>query len=284
MGSLPVGENMKSKHDLKNKGVYILLILGSIIMFFPFIWSVLTSFKTLSESLITPPKILPTEFGFKNYVDVWNTLPFLHFFVNTGIMILARVILSTLISAMAAYAFARLEFPGKNFWFLMVLIPMMVPSQIFILPQYLIVAKIGWINTIKALVVPGIASTFGTFLLRQFFMGIPDELEEAATLDGASVGQIFLKIMLPLSKSGLVSMAIFTALFAYKDLMWPLIVNTSAEKMPLSSGLALLQGQYLTNYPQLMAGSVIAIIPMVILFVIFQKQFVEGIATTGSKN
>ena len=275
---------MKSKHDLKNKGVYILLILGSIIMFFPFIWSVLTSFKTLSESLITPPKILPTEFGLMNYVDVWNTLPFLHFFINTGIMILARVILSTLISAMAAYAFARLEFPGKNFWFLMVLIPMMVPSQIFILPQYLIVAKIGWINTIKALVVPGIASTFGTFLLRQFFMGIPDELEEAATLDGASVGQIFLKIMLPLSKSGLVSMAIFTALFAYKDLMWPLIVNTSAEKMPLSSGLALLQGQYLTNYPQLMAGSVIAIIPMVILFVIFQKQFVEGIATTGSKN
>lgn len=284
MGSLPVGENMKSKHDLKNKGVYILLILGSIIMFFPFIWSVLTSFKTLSESLITPPKILPAEFGLMNYVDVWNTLPFLHFFINTGIMILARVILSTLISAMAAYAFARLKFPGKNFLFLMVLIPMMVPSQIFILPQYLIVAKIGWINTIKALVVPGIASTFGTFLLRQFFMGIPDELEEAATLDGASVGQIFLKIMLPLSKSGLVSMAIFTALFAYKDLMWPLIVNTSAEKMPLSSGLALLQGQYLTNYPQLMAGSVIAIIPMVILFVIFQKQFVEGIATTGSKN
>lgn len=135
-----------------------------------------------------------------------------------------------------------------------------------------------------ALVMPGMASTFGIFLLRQFFMGIPDELEEAAILDGCNPGQIFIKIMFPLIKPGLVSLAIFTALFAYKDLLWPLIVNTSIEKMPLSSGLAMLQGQYTTNYPQLMAGAVIAIIPMIILFLVFQKQFVEGIATTGSKS
>lgn len=275
---------MNKKRIGKNLPVYILLIIGSVVMFFPFVWSVLTSFKTLSESLVTPPQILPGSWEFTNYKEVWNQLPFLHFFLNTGIMILARMLLATVFSAMAAYAFARLKFPGKNVLFLLVLIPMMVPAQIFILPQYLLVSKIGWVNTVKALVVPGIASTFGTFLLRQFFMGIPDELEEAAILDGANIGQIFIKIMLPLAKSGLVSLAIFTALFAYKDLMWPLIVNTSAEKMPLSAGLSLLQGQYLTNYPQLMAGSVIAIIPMVILFVIFQKQFVEGIATTGSKN
>lgn len=275
---------MNKKRIGKNLPVYILLIIGSVVMFFPFVWSVLTSFKTLSESLVTPPQILPGSWEFTNYKEVWNQLPFLHFFLNTGIMILARMLLATVFSAMAAYAFARLKFPGRNVLFLLVLIPMMVPAQIFILPQYLLVSKIGWVNTVKALVVPGIASTFGTFLLRQFFMGIPDELEEAAILDGANIGQIFIKIMLPLAKSGLVSLAIFTALFAYKDLMWPLIVNTSAEKMPLSAGLSLLQGQYLTNYPQLMAGSVIAIIPMVILFVIFQKQFVEGIATTGSKN
>lgn len=275
---------MNKKRIGKNLPVYILLIIGSVVMFFPFVWSVLTSFKTLSESLVTPPQILPGSWEFTNYKEVWNQLPFLHFFLNTGIMILARMLLATVFSAMAAYAFARLKFPGRNVLFLLVLIPMMVPAQICILPQYLLVSKIGWVNTVKALVVPGIASTFGTFLLRQFFMGIPDELEEAAILDGANIGQIFIKIMLPLAKSGLVSLAIFTALFAYKDLMWPLIVNTSAEKMPLSAGLSLLQGQYLTNYPQLMAGSVIAIIPMVILFVIFQKQFVEGIATTGSKN
>ena len=191
--------------------------------------------------------------------------------------------ISTILSALAAYAFARMEFPFKNLLFILVLMPMMVPSQIFILPQYLIVSNLGWQNTIKALVVPGIASTFGIFLLRQFFMGIPKELEEAAVLDGCNPGQTFLKVMLPLAKSGIVSLAIFTALFAYKDLLWPLVVNTSVEKMPLSSGLAMLQGQYTTNYPQLMAGSVIAIIPMVILFLFFQKQFVEGIATTGTK-
>lgn len=185
---------------------------------------------------------------------------------------------------MASFAFARMNFPFKNIIFIIVLMPMMVPSQIFILPQYLFASNIHITNTIAALVMPGMASTFGIFLLRQFFMGIPDELEEAAILDGCNPGQIFVRIMLPLVKPGIVSLGIFTALFAYKDLLWPLIANTSVEKMPLSSGLAMLQGQYTTNYPQLMAGAVLAIIPMVILFLLFQKQFVEGIATTGSKS
>ena len=275
---------MKRKLAKGNLVVYFLLVLGSIIMVLPFIWSILTSFKTLSESLQIPPGILPDSWSFVNFKSVWNTLPFTHFFTNTFVMISVRLLTSTIFSAMAAYAFARLDFPGKGILFLMVLLPMMVPSQIFILPQYLIVSKIGWVNTVKALIVPGIASTFGTFLLRQFFMGIPDELEEAAILDGCNTGQVFVKIMLPLAKSGIVSLVIFTSLFTWKDLMWPLIVNMTPEKMPLSSGLALLQGQYSTNYPELMAGSVIAIIPMVVLFIVFQKQFVEGIATTGSKN
>ena len=275
---------MKRKVTKDHMVIYTLLILGSTVMLLPFIWSILTSFKTLTESVAVPPKIIPEHFDFFNYVNVWGKLPFAKFFLNTFIMVGVRVISATLFSAMAGYAFARLDFPGKNLLFILVLVPMMVPGQIFILPQYLFISKIGWANTVKALVVPGIVSTFGTFLLRQFFMGIPDELEEAAILDGCNTGQIFLKIMLPLSKSGMVSLAIFTALFAWKDLMWPLIVNISPEKMPLSSGLALLQGQFVTNYPELMAGSVIAIIPMLILFIVFQKQFVEGIATTGSKN
>jgi ABC-type sugar transport system, permease component len=257
--------------------------MGSFLMIFPFIWSFLTSFKTLQESLVVPPTILPENWGFENYTAVWEKLPFEKFFINTAIMIIARVAFALIFSAMAAYAFARLKFPGRNFLFLLVLIPMMIPSQIFTLPQYLLISKLGWTDTIKALVVPGIASTFGTFLLRQFFMGIPDDLEEAAVLDGANTGQIFVRIMLPLAKTGMVSVGIFTALFAYKDLMWPLIVNTSADKMPLSAGLSYLQGQFLTHYPQLMAGSIIAIIPMIILFIIFQKKFVEGIATTGTK-
>ncbi len=275
---------MKLKQNKANIIIYSILLVGALVMIFPFIWSILTSFKDLSESLQFPPKFLPKSWRPVNYADVWEQLPFVNFFINTVLMILLRVIFATVFSAMAAYAFARMTFPFKNVLFILVLMPMMVPSQIFVLPQYLFATKIHISNTVMALVMPGMASTFGIFLLRQFFMGIPDELEEAAILDGCNPGQIFIKIMFPLIKPGLVSLAIFTALFAYKDLLWPLIVNTSIEKMPLSSGLAMLQGQYTTNYPQLMAGAVIAIIPMIILFLVFQKQFVEGIATTGSKS
>lgn len=272
---------------LKNKGKYgihAMLIIGSLIMIIPFVWMVITSVKTLGESTAIPPTIMPDEVMWENYKTVWNMLPFFKFYLNTFLMIFWRVIGSVMFSAMAAYAFARLKFPGKNLLFMIVLIQMMVPSQLFIIPQYLLVSKLKLLNTITALVIPGIVSAFGTFLLRQFFLGVPDELEEAAILDGCNRWQIFYKVMLPLAKSGLIALGIFTALFAWKDLMWPLIVNMSIDRMPLAAGLASLQGQYSTNYPQLMAGSVIGIWPMILVFIIFQKQFIQGIATTGSKN
>ncbi len=275
---------MKKKQHLTRILIYTVLLAGAVVMVFPFVWSVLTSFKNLSESLQFPPLFFPESWAPMNYSDVWEQLPFVDFFINTVLMVLLRIIFAVLLSAMAAYAFARMQFPCKSLLFILVLMPMMVPAQIFVLPQYLFASKIRITNTVMALVLPGMASTFGIFLLRQFFLGVPDELEEAAILDGCNPGQIFVKIMLPLIKPGIVSLSIFTALFAYKDLLWPLIVNTSIEKMPLSSGLAMLQGQFTTNYPQLMAGAVIAIIPMAVLFLVFQKQFVEGIATTGSKN
>lgn len=274
---------MKTKKS-SNIVIYVLLILGAIIMVLPFIWSILTSFKTLTESLAFPPKIFPDKWSFFNYEDVWHALPFTKFFINTIVMVFFRVITSTIFSAMAGYAFARIKIPGINLLFMLVLLPMMVPGQVFILPQYLLISKMGLTNTIAALIIPGVASTFGTFLMRQFFMSVPDEIEEAAILDGCNYGQMFIKVMLPLAKAPLISLSIFTALFAWKDLMWPLIVNMSPDKMPLSSGLALLQGQYTTNYPQLMAGSVIATIPMLIIYLIFQKQFIQGVASTGSKN
>lgn len=274
---------MKKTNRWNHIVIYTVLIVGAVVMIFPFIWMILTSFKSLSESLQFPPKIMPESWRLVNYKDVCEQLPFFNFFINTMLLIVFRILFAVTFSALAAFAFARMQFPGKNILFILVLMPMMVPSQIFVLPQYLFTSKIGLTNTIAALVLPGMASTFGIFLLRQFFFGIPDELEEAAILDGCNPGQVFARIMLPLVKPGLVSLAIFTALFAYKDLLWPLIVNTSVNKMPLSSGLAMLQGQYTTHYPQLMAGAVIAIIPMIVLFLIFQKQFVEGIATTGTK-
>jgi multiple sugar transport system permease protein len=275
---------MSVKSKKNNFIIHIILIIGSVAMLLPFLWMILTSLKTLTESTTIPPTIFPKSMKWSNYKDVWNLLPFPKFYINTILMLIGRIAGSLFFSAMAAYAFARINFPGKNLFFMIVLIQMMVPGQIFIIPQYLLVSKLGWLNTVKALIVPGVVSAFGTFLLRQFFLGIPNELEEAAILDGCNRWQIFYKIMLPLTKSGLVALGIFTSLFAWKDLMWPLIVNMSIDKMPLSSGLASLQGQYSTNFPQLMAGSMIAIWPMLLIFIIFQKQFIEGIATTGSKN
>lgn len=275
---------MRQKSKNKNLPIHIVLIIGSLVMLVPFIWMIITSLKSLTESTMIPPTLFPKSLKWSNYSDVWSQLPFAKFYINTILMIVFRVIGSVFFSAMAAYAFARIKFPGKNLFFMIILIQMMVPGQIFIIPQYLIVSKLGLLNTITALVIPGIVSAFGTFLLRQFFMGMPIELEEAAILDGCNRWQIFSKIMLPLAKSGCVALGIFTALFAFKDLMWPLIVNVSQDKMTLASGLASLQGQYSSNFPQIMAGSMIAIWPMLLIFIIFQKQFIQGIATTGSKN
>ncbi|MHC1681862.1 MAG: carbohydrate ABC transporter permease [Clostridiaceae bacterium] len=264
--------------------VHALLIIGSLAMLLPFIWMVITSLKTLTESTAIPPTIIPEAFKWSNYSEVWHQLPFGSFYLNTVLMMFFRIIGSVLFSAMAAYAFARIKFPGRDALFMIVLIQMMIPGQLFIIPQYLLVSKLGLLNSVPALVVPGVVSAFGTFLLRQFFLGIPGELEEAAILDGCNRWQIFWKIMLPLAKSGLIALAIFTALFAWKDLMWPLIVNMSIDKMPLASGLASLQGQFSTNFPQLMAGSMIAIWPMLLIFIIFQKHFIAGVANTGSKS
>lgn len=274
---------MQTKMNKTTALIHIVLIIGSLLMVVPFLWMVLTSGKTISESTQIPPQIFPEVFQIENYQAVWNSLPFVNFYINTGLMIAIRVLTSTLFSAMAAFAVAKLDFPGKNLFFAIVLTQMMIPSQIYLTPQYLLVQNLGLLNTVSALVIPGVVSAFGTFLLRQFFIKLPDELMEAATIDGATTWQVFYRIYMPLARSGLVALGIFTSLFAFKDLMWPLVVNMSQDKMTLSAGLASLQGQFTTNYPQLMAGSVIAIIPMIILYIIFQKQFIEGIATTGGK-
>lgn len=274
---------MGKKIKGKKLAIHIALILGAVIMILPFLWMILTSLKTMGEATQVPPTILPESPQYQNYSEVSRLLPFGKFYLNTILMVVWRVIFSVAFSAMAAYAFARLNFPGKNIFFMLVLFQMMIPGQIFIVPQFLLVQKMGLLNTVSALVVPGVVSAFGTFLLRQFFMGLPKELEEAARLDGCNIWQTFYKIMLPLARSGLVALAIFTALFAFKDLMWPLVVNMSIDKMPLSAGIASLQGQFATNYPQLMAGSLLAIWPMLLVFIIFQRRFIEGIATTGGK-
>ncbi|HEM5651666.1 TPA: carbohydrate ABC transporter permease [Streptococcus suis] len=264
--------------------MHAFLILVAMGMLIPFVWMVLTSVKTVTESTqMNPFQFLPSKWMVSNYTEAIRTNNFPILYLNTILMMLWRIFSSVMFSAMAAYAFARLEFPGRNVLFGLVLFQMMVPPQLFVIPQYLMIDQLGMRNTIFALVFPGIVSAFGTFLLRQFFMGLPKELEESAKLDGCNIGQTFFKVMLPLAKSGLIALAIFTALFAFKDLLWPLIINSEADKATLSSALSKIQGAYAVNYPQLMAASVLAIWPMLVLYVIFQKQFIQGIATSGGK-
>ncbi len=265
--------------------IYIFLAAGAAIMIFPFVWTVLTSLKTSTESVMVPPTFFPENVITTAYAEASERLNFGRLYYNTIVMIVVRTAGALLFSSMAGYAFARIKFPFKNLFFVMVLLQMMVPVQIFLVPQFLLMAKLNWLNTVKALIAPGIVSAFGTFLMRQFFMSLPKELEEAALIDGCNRFRIYWSVMLPLAKSGMVALGIFTAIFAWRDLLWPLIVNMSMDKMTLSTGLAALRAQlqFTTNYPVLMAGSVMAIWPMLLLFIIFQKQFIQGVASTGSK-
>ena len=262
---------------------YFFLILGAVIMIFPFVWMILTSSKTVPESMQIPPTILPEQWTLANFRDVLKSLPFGHLYWNTTLMVIFRVICAILFSSMAGYAFAKLKFRGKNLLFGIVLVQMSLPSQIFIIPQYQMVAKMGMANTIFALVFPGLVSAFGVFFLRQTYMSIPDEVGEAAYLDGCNQWQTFYKVMFPLTGTSVAALTIFTAVFAYGDLMWPLVVNSDLKMMTLSSGLSTLKGQFTTNFPVLMAGSLLAMLPMIVLYLIFQRQFVEGIAGTGGK-
>ena len=275
---------MEARRKFTTVLIHVILVIFSIIMMVPFVWMILTSFKSVTEATqVNPFVIFPSVWKTDAFSTVWNNMNFLLLYKNTLLLIFWRVVCAVLTATLAGYAFGRLEFKGKNVMFSLVLFQMMIPAQIFIIPQYLMVSGMGMTNTIFALVFPGMVTAFGTFLLKQAYMGLPASLEEAARLDGCNIFQTFLHIMSPLTRSSMVALGIFTAVFAYKDLMWPLVVNSSSTKMPLSAALATMQGQYTSNYPQLMAASLIACVPMIILYLIFQKQFIEGIATSGGK-
>ena len=276
--------NMKAKENFTKVLIHVILILVSITMLVPFIWMILTAFKTVTEATsVDPFVIFPKVWRTDSFKEVIRNMNFFVLYKNTLLMIFFRVLCAVLTATMAGYAFGRLHFKGRDFCFSLVLLQMMVPAHIVISPQYIMVSKTGMLNTIFGLVFPGMVTAFGTFLLRQGYMGLPNDLEEAARLDGCNIGQTFLYIMAPLTRSSMVALGIFTAVFAFKDLMWPMIVNTDKDMLVLSSALAKMQGQYAAKFPELMAASLIACIPMIVLYVIFQKQFIEGIATSGGK-
>ena len=275
---------MKKSSVVYSVLIHCILIAGAAVMIVPFLWMILTSFKSISESTqLNPFIIFPSVWRTDAFFSVLTKMNFVRLYWNTLLLIVERIICAVLTATTAGYALGRLHFKGKNLAFSLVLFQMMVPPQIFIIPQYLIVSKMGMLNTSFALPFPGLVTAFGTFLLRQSFMTLPKDLEQAAVLDGCNTGSIFLFVMAPLVKSSMTALGIFTALFAFKELMWPLVVNTDQNTMPLSAALAKLQGQFTANYPELMAASFLACLPMIVIYIIFQKQFIAGIATSGSK-
>jgi multiple sugar transport system permease protein len=276
-------QGSKRSQILISLSIHTILIFGAILSLIPFVWMVLTALKTMGEVTHVPMIFFPATPHWENFTEVLKTLPFLAFYQNTTLSALGSTVGQLVLCSAAAYAFSRINFVGRNFWFIVVLSTLMLPSYIMLVPQYLIMKELGWLNSLQALIVPGLFSAFGTFLLRQFFMSIPKELDEAAKIDGANHLQIYWLIILPLSRSALIALSIFVILWSWNDLLWPLIVNDSLDKMTLSAGLASLQGEHFTNFALLMAGAVLAVWPMILVFILLQRHFIQGIAITGLK-
>lgn len=264
--------------------IYIILVLFALTIMIPFVWMFLTAFKTTGETMqVDPFVIFPKVWQVKNFYSVVAAMDFVRLYANTLIMIALRVLCAVVTASLSGYAFARLNFKGKDLMFGLVLFQMMIPVQIFIIPQYVMVSKLHLTNTNLGLLFPGLVTAFGTFLMRQAYLSMPRDLEEAARLDGCNIPKTFLFVMSPLAKSSVVALSIFTAVFAYKDLMWPMIVCSDSRRTTLASALAKMSGQYQQKYPELMMAALISCVPMIILYIFFQKQFIEGIATSGGK-
>ena len=263
--------------------LHLVLISLSLTMLFPFLWTVSASLKGDDAVLATPPQLLPVPVHWENYAAVTQTIPFWQLLFNSLLVAVITTVLQVLTCSMAAYAFARLRFRGRGPLFLVYLATLMVPAQVTYTPLFIFMRVLGLTNTYAGLILPGVTSAFGVFLLRQFFLTIPRELEEAAFLDGASHWTVYRRIILPLSRPGLAALTIFSFMASWNSFLWPLLVVSDPQIMTLPLGLSTLHGQYSTAWNQLMAGTVLSIIPIVIVYILAQRQFVEGLALSGLK-
>ncbi len=259
----------------------LILVPTALFLVAPFIWMISTSLKTSGQVFEYPPNLIPHPIEWGNYIKVFTVLPFARFFLNSFIVAASVTVLQLVTSSLAAYAFARLRFPGRDALFLGYLGTLMIPGQVVIIPNFILLRYLGWINTYQGLILPAAFSAFGTFLLRQFFLTIPNELEDAAVVDGASRFQIYLRVILPLSGPALSALAIFTFLFQWNSFLFPLVVTNSVGMNTLTVGLRTLQGQYNTAWTLLMAGSVVALLPVLLVFMVAQRYFIRGITLTG---
>ena len=273
-----------SRQRLHQIGIYALVACGGALMIIPFLWMLSTSLKTTAQSMAFPPEWWPRPFIWENYTQIYEYMPFFTFLFNSVKITFFVLVGQLLTCSLAGYAFAKLRFPGRRPLFLILLSTMMIPSQVTLIPVFIIMKFLGWINTHYALIVPAFfGSVFGTFLLRQFFLGLPNDLEDAARIDGCSPFGIYWRIMLPLAKPSLATLGIFTFMGTWNDFMRPLIYLSDMDKMTLPVGLALLSNHQDIRIPLIMAGAVLSLLPILVLYVFGQKYFVQGIALTGMK-
>jgi multiple sugar transport system permease protein len=262
---------------------HLVLGVGGLLMAFPFVWQIIMSLSTNTEVQSVTPVFWPAELQWQNYVRVFDRLPFLSQLQTSVTITVIRTVAQILLCTLAGYAFARMRFRGRGLLLALVLSILMVPSQVYLLSQYQLVQGFGLLDSLGGLVLPGLFSAFGTFLMRTAFLAMPAELEEAARLDGANPFQIFWKVMLPLAVPSISVLAITTVLWSWNELLWPLVVTTFSEKMPLSAGLATLIGDRTTDYPVVMAASLLAMAPVLIMFIVLQRRVIDGLASSGLK-
>lgn len=290
MKQLTLAEINKRKKiiDAGKKSVsYSVLMFGAVIMIAPFLWMLTTSLSEPKDVWVAKQiwwhGWIPTKFVYENYLEAFRVVPFARFYLNSVLVTFWITLGTVFTSAMAGYAFARLNFPGRDKIFLLYLATLMIPGVITMIPVFILLRQIGWVDTHRALILPGVFTAYGTFLLRQFFMGLPRDLEDAAKIDGCSLFGIFFRIILPLSKPALATLTTFTFMGSWMSFMWPLIVLNTEEKYTLPIGIEYFKSLYTTDWTLLMAGSMMALLPILIVFIFTQRYFVEGIKLSGIK-
>lgn len=274
-----------SKRKLIHRTVsYFFLTLLAIITIVPFLWTVSTSLKGQNETIFSmPPKFIPSNFTFENYLYVWNSLPIPLYLWNSVILAFFGVLLPLIFCSLAAFPLARMKFKGREFIFYMIIATMMIPGEVTMIPIYLILNELNLIGSHAGVIVPGAVSAFGIFLMRQAFLGIPKEIEESAVMDGASVGRIWMSVLLPMVLPMMATLGILSFIGAWNNFLWPYLVLEDSSLYPLTLGLYELRGTFVTNTRLVAAGTMIALIPILVVFVFFQRYFIQGAYSSAVK-
>jgi len=262
---------------------YAILIVFTAYTLFPFYWMINTAFKPSQEVFTIPLKFFPSKIMFSNMIQALTVAPFATFFKNSAVVTVLAVIITVFINLLAGFSFAKYKFKGKNFFFMIVLSTLMLPLQVTMIPNFIIMSKLGWLNSFQGLIIPQCAEAFGLFLSRQFISEIPEELLEASRIDGASEFKIFRSVIIPCVKPLIAVLVIFTFMWRWNDFLWPLIIISNKDYYTVQLGLTMLHGLYNINWNDLMSASLVVTLPIIIVFLVFQKYFVQGITTTGLK-